>query len=89
MRHKFEFLAEIIRGKIDILTVSERKINESFPLGQVKINGFNAPCRLDRNSNGEGIMIFIREDLPAKLIASQILPKEGLYVELELRSNSG
>ena len=60
--------------------ISETKIDESFPLGQFKINGFSAPFRLDRN-----IMLFLREDIPAKLMASETLPIEGLYVEKKLR----
>ena len=65
--------------------ISETKIDESFTLGQFKINGFNAPFRPDRNSNGGGIMLFVREDIPARLIASETPPVEGLYVEVKLR----
>ena len=71
LRNKFEFLVEFIRGKVDILMISETKIDESFTLGQFKINGFNAPFRLDRNSNGGGIMLFVPGDIPVKLIASE------------------
>ena len=85
LRNKFEFLVEFIRGKVDILMVSETKIDESFPLGQLKVNGFNAPFRLDRNINGAGITLFVREDIPAKLIASETLPVEVLDVEVKLR----
>ena len=74
LRNKFEFLEELIRGKVDILMISEIKIDESFPLGQFKINGFNAPFRLDHNSNGGGIMLFVREEILAKLMASETPP---------------
>ena len=30
-------------------------------------------------------MLFVREDIPAKLIASETPPAEGLYVEVKLR----
>ena len=65
--------------------ISETKIDESFPVGQFKINGFSAPFRLDCNSNGGGIMLFVRKDIPAKLIASETPPVEDLYVEVKLR----
>ena len=55
-------------------------------LNQFKVNGFNAPFRLDHSSNGPGIMLFVREDIPAQLIASETPPVEGLYVEVTLRS---
>ena len=36
--NKFEFLAEQIKGKIDILMISETKIDESFPQGNFLID---------------------------------------------------
>ena len=65
--------------------ISGTKTDESFPLGQFKINGFNAPFSLDWNSNGRGIMLLGREDIPAILIDSATPPVEGLYVEIKLR----
>ena len=85
LRSKFEFLVEFTRGKVDVLMISETKIDEGFFLGQFKVNGFNAPFRLNRNINGGGIMLFVREDIPATLITSETPPVEGLYVELKLR----
>ena len=38
-------------SKVDILMISETKIDQGFPLGQFKINGFNAPFRFHPNSN--------------------------------------
>ena len=40
LRNKFEFLFEFIRGKADILIISETKIDENFPLGQFKVLEF-------------------------------------------------
>ena len=85
LRNKFEFLVDQIKGKVDVLIVSETKLNESFPQGQFKISGFSWPFRLDRNSNGGGIMLFVREDIPAKLIFTEVSPIEGFYVEINLR----
>ena len=65
--------------------ISETKIDKSFPLGQFKINGFNAPLRLDHNSNCGDIVLLVREDIPAKLIVSETPPVEGIYVEVKLR----
>ena len=59
LRNKFEFLVEFIQGKFDILMISETKVDKSFPLDQFRINGFNAPFRVDRNINGGGIMLFV------------------------------
>ena len=85
LRNKFEFLVEFVKGKVDILMISEANINESFPLGQFKINGFNTPFCPDRNTNAGGIMLFVQEEIPAKLIGSETPPIEGFYVERQLR----
>ena len=85
LSNKFELLIEFIRGKVDILMISETKVDERFPYCQFKINGFNEPFRLDRNSSGGGIMFFVREDISAKPIGSETPPAEGVRVEVKLR----
>ena len=48
--------------------ISETKLDSSFPKGQFHLHGFSEPYRLDRNGNGGGILVFICEDIPCKLI---------------------
>ena len=64
--------------------ISETKLDSSFPNGQLQIHGNSEPYRLDRNGNGRGILVFIREDIPTKLIDSQ-MKIEGFFIELNLR----
>ena len=45
---------------IDVLVISESKLDESFPVGQFRIPGYVSPFRLDRDQHGGGIMVFIR-----------------------------
>ena len=47
--------------------ISETKVDHSFPDGQFFLDGFGTPFRLDRNRNSGGIMLFIRNDIPAKV----------------------
>ena len=47
LRNKFEFLISLIKDNIDILMISETKLDQSFPTNQFMINGFSAPFRLD------------------------------------------
>ena len=51
------------------------------------MNSYSKPCRLDRNSQGEGIIQYVREDIPSKLINSSCNDhnKEYSFVELNLR----
>ena len=84
VRNRFDFLGDIIKNNIDILMISETKLDSSFPNGQFQIHGYSEPYRLDRNGNGGGILVFIREDIPTKLIDSQ-MKIEWFFVELNLR----
>ena len=65
--------------------ISETKIDESFPKGQFLIKGFNEPFRLDRDRHGGGILLYIREDIPAKLLLVENMPTECFFVEINLR----
>ena len=60
IRNKFEMLSDQIKGNIDVLLVSETKIDDSFPNGNFLIGGFSTPYRLDRNSNGGVLVIYQR-----------------------------
>ena len=56
----------MIRGKIDILLISETKIDCTFPKPQFFIEGFSEPHRLDRTAQGGGLLLYLRSDIPAK-----------------------
>ena len=60
---------------------------QSFPLSQFVIDGYSEPYRFDRNRNGGGVLIYIWEDIPSKLLPDHKLPHdiEGIFVELNLR----
>ena len=53
-----DMLTQLIIGKIDILLISETKIDDSFPSKQFLLPGFSPPYRRDRNIHGGGIMFF-------------------------------
>ena len=63
-----------IKNKIDVFLLSETKIDETFPLKQFLILGFAKPLRLDRNSRGGGIMLFIRNNISFRLLKHGNLP---------------
>ena len=69
MINKFELLADQVKGDVDILIVSEMKLNNSLPFGQFKIPGFESPLRIGSYQFSGGIMVFIREDIPSKLLS--------------------
>ena len=48
---------------------------------------FSKPYRLDRNKNGGGIMIFIRDTISSKILEKHVFPNdvESIFVELNFR----
>ena len=88
IRKKYEELVSQVKGTVDVLTISETKIDDSFPIANFLIDGFSQPYRIDRNSSGGGIMLYVREDIPSNLLKVESLPIEGFYVELKLRSKN-
>ena len=51
------------------------------------MDGFSTPNRLDRNKNGGGIMIFIRDTISSKILGKRIFPNaaESIFVELNFK----
>ena len=87
MRNKFESLSTQVKGNIDVLMVSKTKIDDSFSVGNFVLDGFSTPYQLDYDSNGGGIMLYIREDIPSNLLATdEKNHTESFYVELNLRN---
>ena len=86
LRNKFEFLISLIDDNIDILMISETKLDQSFPTNQFMIKGFSAPFCLDRNDKGGGIILCIREDIPSRLVSTESSQVEIFFVEINLRN---
>ena len=84
---KFESLVSLFKDNVDIILISETKVDESFPISQFTIEGYRTPIRLDRNCHGGGLIFYLRDDIPCKEIKSHMLPKsiEGIFVEVTLR----
>ena len=77
----------MLKRTIDILLVSETKIDTSFPQSQFCIDGYSKPFRLDRNSHGRGIIIFIRDDIPCKRLYAPKMDIEAIFFEIKLKKN--
>ena len=49
------------------------------------IKGFGDPFHIDSNIHGGGILFYVREDVPAKLLSIAPIPSECFFAELILR----
>ena len=66
MSTKFEQLKLLIANYLDVLVIEETELDPSFPTEQFLIEGYSKPYRLDRNQHGEGVITYVREDIPSK-----------------------
>ena len=85
LRNKFDCLDQQITGNVDVFIVSETKLDNSFPVGQFLIDGHIPSIRLDGDIHGGGLMLFVKEDIPCKLLSLENKPMESFYVEINLR----
>ena len=86
VRNKFEALTYIIDNNIDLLLISETKLDDSFPTAQFQMKGFGVPYRYDRYGKGGGLLLYIREDIQSKLLVSKSKCNiETLSVSVNLR----
>ena len=65
IRNKFDVLSLEVHGSVDILLITETKIDQSFPTKQFLMAGYSEPYRLDRNQHGGGLLIYVCEDIPS------------------------
>ena len=85
---KLDPLVDLVKDNVDILMVSETKLDDTFTTAQFHIEGFQEPIRMDRNKNGGGIMIYIRDGLDAKEFKCHRLKTvEGMFIKLVIRNS--
>ena len=80
-------LTEVVGNTIDILLISETKLHHAILLNQFILEGFTPPYRHDTTKHGGGLILFVREDIPSKLLPN-IDPSgniENIFVEINLR----
>ena len=79
-------LVSSIGVNVDMLMISETKLDESFPVSQFLMPGFENPIPFDRSSSGGGIMLYIRKGIPFKLLKSSGLSAntEAFLVEMNI-----
>ena len=61
-------MADLIIGRIEILLLCETKLNHIFPTSQFLMSGLSSPYRLDCTIHSRGLLLYIRNDIPSKLL---------------------
>ena len=75
LRNKIGAVKELTTNNIDICLLSATKIDESFPNQQFNVSNYKT-FRRDRNKHGWGLLFYINDNIPCKLINDQIIPSD-------------
>ena len=66
---RLDYLTNVCRKySIDVLAISESKLDDTIPSDLILIPGYHEPIRRDRNRNGGGCVIYVASHLPFKQI---------------------
>ena len=76
LTNKFDQLKETVLKYIDILLITEIKLGNTFPTAQFLVLGFSKPFCLDRNRKEGGVMTYVRENIPDKLLRKLVFPSD-------------
>ena len=62
--------------------ISETKVDKTFPNQQFKINGYKM-LRKDRDRFGGGLMFYVNEQIPSKVLSLESIPMDTELILLE------
>ena len=82
LRNTIEAVEELVQNKVDICFLSETKIDDIFPNKQFMLNGYKL-FRRDRNCHGGGILCYINETFPSKIVNVEGIEKDCEIVLIE------
>ena len=68
-----------MQGSVDIFMTSEIKLDYSFTEGQFLIFNFHSPFTIDCNKTGSSILLYVWEDIPAKVLNHDFPNTESFF----------
>lgn len=91
----YEIKTWLLSGRLDLLVISESKIDASFPDSMFHVEGFRL-CQSDRKAGGGGLMVYVRSDVcfvrvkQFKGLSSESLSNfrtESITLKVKIRKN--
>lgn len=77
-------MTEVV-GNIDILMISETKIDETFPTDQFIFRGSHTRFMLIASLNGGLILVYIWENVSAKVLSFPCMSDDRKCLEIEIK----
>ena len=66
IRNKLQDIDLLLNGKVDVLTIAETKLDDSFPDSQFCLEGYKKPFRLDDTGNSGGLLVYVNNNIPSR-----------------------
>ena len=87
MRNRFTDLQTIINGNVDIVSITETKLDASFPSAQFTLEGYQTPYRLDINNKSAGILVYVKSSIRSRCLSFEELcvSIQAIPFEINLR----
>ena len=76
MRNKSELLFSLILNIINVLLISETKMDNAFLVGQFSVPGYSVTFTLDGAGNEGGIMSYVKEQIHCRMLNKFNFKKE-------------
>ena len=77
-------MSSLISENVDILIVTETKLNSSFPTAQFLIPGFYHPLRLDINRRSGRLLVYVKGSISARVLTSFSTPADTQIIVFEI-----
>jgi len=74
----------LVGGLVDVLSIGESKLDDSFPSSQFYLPNFKAPYRLDVSCNRGGLLTFVKSDIPSRRLFEFDFPSDIQIIPIEL-----
>ena len=74
----------MLQQNIDVICIAESKLYSYFPESQFRIPGYTIPYRHDVTGDSGGLLIYVKETIPSKILTDFTLPKEIQAIPIEL-----
>ena len=74
----------------DISIITETKVDYMYLISQFHQDGYSMQYKLDRNGNGGGVIIYVREYIPSRFLRKYLFQNdiEGRFVEINFSKSN-
>ena len=77
----------MVSNNVNLLLISETKFDNTFPVSKFCVLGYSVPFRLDEKGSRRGIMSYVKEHIPWRMLSKFTFEKEigACSIEINLR----